>query len=221
MQIFNQLHGFLWESMTENNCNTFFIDGPARILIDPGHINHFDRVRKGLEDAGIGIQDIGLVICTHSHPDHLEAAMIFKQSAILMAVHEKEWEVIKAMVDYYKSSTEINLDALMPDFFLNEGEFTYKGLTLKVFHTPGHSPGSVSIYWPDKKALFTGDLIFKDSVGRTDLPGGNTDQLKKSIKKIAALETEYLLPGHGEIISGGKNVQDNFSHIEQFLFPRL
>ena len=81
---------------------------------------------------------------------------------------------------------------------------------MKVFHTPGHSPGSVSLYWPDKKVLFTGDLIFKDGVGRTDLPGGDSSLLKESIKRLKGLEIEWLLPGHGDMVSGAKEVRANF-----------
>ncbi len=221
MQILNKLHAFNWDSSTENNCNAYLINGSAKILIDPGHIHIFDHVQNGLADIGIGIGDISLVICTHAHPDHIEAAMLFKQSSVLFTVHENEWDVIKTMVEYYKDSSSMNLQALTPDFFLTEGDFSVKDIQLRVFHTPGHSPGSASIYWPDGKSLFTGDLIFKDSVGRTDLPGGDTQLLKESITSLSNLETEFILPGHGEIISGTEDVKENFDNIERFVFPRL
>jgi glyoxylase-like metal-dependent hydrolase (beta-lactamase superfamily II) len=68
---------------------------------------------------------------------------------------------------------------------------------LSIFHTPGHSPGSATLYWPAQKALFTGDLIFKEGFGRTDLPGGDSATLKESIKRMAELDVELLLSGHG------------------------
>jgi glyoxylase-like metal-dependent hydrolase (beta-lactamase superfamily II) len=89
---------------------------------------------------------------------------------------------------------------------------------MTVFHTPGHSPGSISIYWNSQKALFTGDLVFKEGLGRTDLPGGNGSMLKQSIKRLAELEVDYLLPGHGDIITGAEKVSKNFNEIEQFYF---
>jgi glyoxylase-like metal-dependent hydrolase (beta-lactamase superfamily II) len=95
------------------------------------------------------------------------------------------------------------------------------GLELKVFHTPGHSPGSLSVYSPKQKVLFTGDLIFKNGIGRTDLPGGNSTLLKKSVERLRELEIEILLPGHGEIISGAKEIRANFDTIERFWFPFL
>jgi glyoxylase-like metal-dependent hydrolase (beta-lactamase superfamily II) len=66
--------------------------------------------------------------------------------------------------------------------------------------------------------LFTGDLVFKEGLGRTDLPGGDGLKLKESIQRLSDLEVEWLLPGHGEIISGAENVQKNFAQIEQFYF---
>jgi len=69
--------------------------------------------------------------------------------------------------------------------------------------------------------MFTGDLVFKEGIGRTDLPGGNGSVLKESIKKLAKLEIEWLLPGHGDIISGAKDVERNFAHLQQFWLTRI
>ncbi|RLA94463.1 MAG: MBL fold metallo-hydrolase [Deltaproteobacteria bacterium] len=211
----------MWNSLISNNCNTYLIDGPTRILIDPGHIRLFDHVQKGFEELGMKIEDIGLVICTHAHPDHIEAVQLFKDTQALIAFHEKEWQFIKTMDSYLNSSFGINKDSLTPDFFLKEGELFIQGLKLKIFFTPGHSPGSISIYWPEQKALFPGDLIFKEGIGRTDLPGGDSRLLKESIKRISELEIEELLPGHGEIIPNRDEVEANFDFIEQFWFPQI
>ena len=73
MKIADNVYAFIWESMTANNCNTYLIDGPTRILIDPGHIDLFDHVRSGLEELKITLDDVGLIICTHGHPDHIES----------------------------------------------------------------------------------------------------------------------------------------------------
>jgi glyoxylase-like metal-dependent hydrolase (beta-lactamase superfamily II) len=94
-------------------------------------------------------------------------------------------------------------------------------LTFQVIQTPGHSPGSVCIYWPDKKVLFTGDVAFNQGIGRTDLPGGDGQELKESIKRISLLDVEYLLSGHGDILSGREKVKANFGDIEEMWFPYL
>jgi len=217
MQILDNIHAFLWESMTANNCNTYLIDGPTRVLIDPGHKNMFDHVRNGLAELDLGIEDIGLIICTHAHPDHIEAAELFKDAPALVALHEKEWDLVKSM-EKQISAMGINLDSISPDFFLKEGDLSVNGLELQVIHTPGHSPGSVSLYWPQQKVLFTGDLIFNDALGRTDLPGGNGKLLKESIKGLSGLDVEWLLSGHGEIVSGAREVEENFRQVEQVWF---
>ncbi len=214
MQIFDKLHAFMWESVTTNNCNTYLIDGPTRVLIDPGHISLFDHVHKNLSELGIGIEDIGLVICTHAHPDHIEAAQLFKEAA-LMTLHEAEWQLVK---EKYVNAFNMHLESVTPDFFLKEGDFFVNGLEFKVIHTPGHSPGSVSVYWPEQKALFTGDVVFKEGFGRTDLPGGDGSLLKESIIRLAELDVEWVLPGHGDIIKGAAEAKINFNQLEQVWF---
>jgi glyoxylase-like metal-dependent hydrolase (beta-lactamase superfamily II) len=221
MQVVNNVHAFIWNSLISNNCNTYLIDGPIRVLIDPGHIRLFDHVQKGFTELGMKIEDIGLVICTHSHPDHIEAVQLFKDTQALIAFHEKEWELIKTMDSYLNSSFGINKNSIIPDIFLKEGELFIHHLELKIFYTPGHSPGSISIYWPEQKILFSGDLIFKEGIGRTDLPGGDSRLLKESIKRISELEIEWLLTGHGEIIPNGQEVKANFDYIERFWFPQI
>ena len=207
--------------MSANNCNTYLIDEPTRVLIDPGHSNLFDHVREGLMKLGLTLEDIGLIICTHAHPDHIEAVQLFKETPALMTLHHKEWNFLKTIDKYVSASMGINPDLITPDFFLKEGDISVNGLNLKVLHTPGHSPGSVSLYWPDQKLMFTGDLVFKEGIGRTDLPGGNGSVLKESIKKLAKLEIEWLLPGHGDIISGARDVEKNFAHLQQFWLTHI
>ena len=101
---------------------------------------------------------------------------------------------------------------------LTEGNMDVGDVHLQVFHTPGHSPGSVCLYWPDEKVLVSGDLIFKEGLGRTDLPGGDGDLIKQSIKRMAELDVELVLPGHGEIIAGAAEVKANFDQLESYWF---
>ena len=218
MKLTDDLHAFIWQSMTTNNCNAYFIDGPSRILIDPGHRALFEHVQRGLEQMGLGIDDIDLVICTHAHPDHLEAVPLLKKTSALFTLHETEWQWAATIGKQMSAAYGIDINDFRPDFFLKDGTLSLDGLDLEVIHTPGHSPGSVSLYWPKQKALFTGDLVFKEGVGRTDLPGGDGLQLKSSIKRLMALDVEWLLAGHGEVISGAQNVKKNFTDVETFYF---
>jgi glyoxylase-like metal-dependent hydrolase (beta-lactamase superfamily II) len=137
MQITNNLHAFIWQSMTANNCNAYFIDGPIRILIDPGHRALFDHVDLGLKELGLKTDDIDLVICTHAHPDHLEAVPLFKNKGAQFTLHEIEWQWAATVGRQMSASFGIDIDTFAPDFFLQEGELSLDGLEMNVFHTPG------------------------------------------------------------------------------------
>jgi len=215
LQIVNNIHAFMWESMSANNCNTYLIDGPTRILIDPGHRHLFDHVHEGLMKLNLTLEDIGLIICTHAHPDHMEAVQLFNKTPALITLHPKEWNFLKTMDKQVRAAIGLDVDLIAPDFFLTEGDVSINRLNMDVIYTPGHSPGSISLYLPETKILFTGDLLFKGGVGRTDLPGGNGSQLKESIKSLTQLEIEWLLPGHGEIVSGTTDIKTNFDQIVQ------
>jgi hydroxyacylglutathione hydrolase len=218
MKVFDGLHAFMWDSMTANNCNTYLIDGPVRVLIDPGHEAHFDHVVQGLDALGLGIGDIDFVICTHSHPDHLEGARRFKGQRAQMSLHKADWHFLSDMMAQGWGAMIGHLCETPPDDFLEEGPLNLKGLELQVFHTPGHSPGSVCLYWPDKKVLFTGDLIFAEGLGRVDLPGGDGKLLKESILRMKALDTHWIMPGHGEYVATEINVRQTFSNLETVWF---
>ncbi len=115
----------------------------------------------------------------------------------------------------------MGLSDFEPDIVLQAGELIIGNLRFQIIHTPGHSPGSFCLYWPDRKALFTGDVVFNQGVGRTDLPGGDGQALKESILRLSHLDVEYLLPGHGEPISGRDLVRSNFAEIERVWFEYI
>jgi hydroxyacylglutathione hydrolase len=219
MELAPNLHAFLWTSSRVNNCNTYLIRSPQKnILIDPGHAACFDRVRQELNLLKLSIEDIDLVICTHAHPDHIEAVQYFGNAPALFALHADEWNLVQEMAPYLKASMHLDPDRFAPDFFLTEGRLSVGDIDLQVYHTPGHSPGLVTLHWPAAEALFTGDLIFNGGLGRTDLPGGHSAQLKESIRRMAAIEAQWLLSGHGQIVSGREAVKANFTQVEQMWF---
>jgi len=219
MQITRTVHAFFWESMMENNCNTYLIDGSKKILIDPGHAHLLDHVEEGLSALNLDAGDIHLVICTHAHPDHLEGAAAFRRAGSLFAVHETEWDLIQSMSRFVEENYGIGVDQLAPDILLREGEFAVLETVFQVFHTPGHSPGSICLYLPSEKVLFTGDLIFKEGLGRTDLPGGSGPEIKKSILGLRDLDVAYLLSGHGEMLAGREEIRANYDFLERYVFP--
>lgn len=219
MQLTTNLHAFIWNSNRANNCNTYLITSEGmNILIDPGHAAYFDHVGRSLKQIGLTINDINIIICTHVHPDHVEAAQLFDKTQALFAIHTAEWALVKELMGYPDAFLEEKLAPFTPDFFLEEGELKIGNVALDVFHTPGHSPGSVTLFWRSARALFTGDLIFYDGIGRTDLPGGDGGRLKDSIRRVSALEAEWVLSGHGPVVSGAAEVKNNFDRVERTWF---
>ncbi|MCL0029899.1 MBL fold metallo-hydrolase, partial [Dehalococcoidia bacterium] len=179
--------------------------------------------------------EIGLIINTHSHPDHCEANLALAQmnsesgaggGQALIAIGKIEDEYRRTIAEKMSRMLGLTVE-FEPDFYLQEGELNLgrgdEKLNLQIIHTPGHSPGSICIYSPENKVLITGDVVFNGSVGRTDLPGGDSRTLKQSIEKLSELDVEYLLPGHstnyGDIIRGKNNVVQNFAFIRMNYFP--
>jgi hydroxyacylglutathione hydrolase len=213
MKILDGLYGFIWQSASENNCNSFFIGGSKKIIIDPGHRHLFEHVKRGLAQIETTPQQIDVVLVTHGHPDHLEMAGAFGPAT--------QWAMSRVDYEFVMKYIGSRMDFPAPAFFLQEGDLTVGDITFQVILTPGHSPGSVCLYWPEKKALFTGDVVFSQSIGRTDLPGGSGKQLKESISRLAELDVEVLCPGHGDVVVGRENVKKNFKTIKDFWFNYL
>lgn len=221
MKLDTDLYAYTWKSMQENNCNSYLIGGEMPILIDPGHQHLVEHLIKKMEKDGNRPEDIRGIITTHIHPDHFEAVQTLARPGVFIALHREEEQFMEEVgSDFYRASG-MEKPKINVDFYLQEGELQVGSKTLQVLHTPGHSPGSISLYWPEKKALFTGDVIFPMGVGRTDFPGGDGALLRESIERLAQLDAEWLLSGHGEVIKGKKNIQRNFSYIRDNYFNFL
>ena len=221
MKLGKDLYAYLWQNPDENNCNTYVINGEMTVLIDPGHSRHVERLFHQMEEDGISSKKIDLVIITHSHPDHMEGLEVFAHKPIKIAMSREEERYLLENGRFLFEMMGQPIPKFRIDFCLKEGELHLGKKIFRIYQTPGHSPGSLSIYWPERKVLFTGDLIFYGGIGRTDFPEGNSKLLMESIEQMSALDTELLLPGHGDLVMGKDLVLQNYESIRQNFYAYL
>jgi glyoxylase-like metal-dependent hydrolase (beta-lactamase superfamily II) len=179
--------------------NSYLLLTKKPVIIDPSE--NANIVLNNLK-RHIKTEDLEYIILTHFHEDHtLATPIIKKETNAKVLVHELDAKFLD----------------FEPDRTLKEGEILDLGdFKLKVIHTPGHTPGSICLYEEKSKSLFSGDTVFPDGgVGRTDLLGGNTQQLIESIKNLCKLDVKILYPGHGEVTD--KNVNEQIKQSLAFI----
>jgi len=221
MKLEKDLYAYLWQNPYENNCNTYVITGENVLLIDPGHSRHLDTLFSQMKEDGLSPDEINLLLITHSHPDHFEGIEAFLDKPVKVAMNREEESYLLGNGKYLFEMMRQPLPKFRIDFYLKEGDFHFGEKTFQIYKTPGHSPGSLSIYWPERKALFTGDVVFCGGIGRTDFLEGDSGLLAKSIERLSRLDIEILLPGHGDILAGREAVLENFEMIQQSFFAYL
>ena len=221
MKLKNDIYVYEWTNYFDNNCNSFYIGGEVQALIDPGLTRYVPDLLKQMSDDGIKKEDIRYVINTHSHPDHFQGSELFDPEAIKIGLHTKELEFLKGVGSELYGLFGITVPQMHINFPLEEGSISLGNQIFKIILVPGHSPGSIALYWPEHKALFCGDVMFQENVGRTDFPGGNGALLKKSIASLSQLDLEFVFPGHMGMVTGKDKIQDNFNIIIQNIFPYI
>ncbi|APH04396.1 MBL fold metallo-hydrolase [Bacillus weihaiensis] len=181
----------------QTNCYLFSNNQKECLIIDPG-----GEAKKLISLVQKQHLIPVAILLTHAHFDHIGAVDEVKaEFKIPVYVHkkEKDWlgdPSLNGSEYFMAGSVKVN----NPDELIQaEGEIQLGSFTLKVFETPGHSPGSVSFYSKEEGVVFAGDALFAGSIGRTDLPGGNHEQLVKSIhdKLLSLPEETLVLSGHG------------------------
>jgi len=193
------IHSFTFNAFSEN---TYLIvnENKECWIIDPGmyHPAEKEELINFINERELIPQAI---INTHAHLDHIFGvqALIDKYN-IPFGVHRLETSVLDSGT---KSAAMFGFDfpdVPKPTFFIKEGTpFTLGNDAVAIFHTPGHSPGSISFYYAPGNWVLSGDVLFEGSIGRTDLPGGNFETLINSIRThLLTLPGETTVyPGHG------------------------
>ncbi len=192
-----------------SNCYIVGSESSKRgIIIDPGA--EAKLILKTVNDLGL---TISLIVVTHMHFDHVGALTPVKEgTGAKFALHEAETEaglgVFSRMLSSMTGGSFSQLPK--PDRLLKDGNtIDIDGLHFTVLHTPGHSPGGISLY--GHEIVFTGDALFNYGIGRTDFPGCSYDQLMDSIQnKLMTLPDETIVyPGHGPSTTIGEERRGN------------
>lgn len=198
--------------------NTYYLESDSHlIIIDPG--SDWNTIKEKIETLQ---KPISAILLTHTHYDHimsLEAVRAhFQQPPVYVAESEASWLY----------TPEMNLSGLprhddLDNVVCQPAEYTFQydksysmdGFHFSVFPTPGHSIGGVSFVFPDEELVITGDALFKESIGRTDLPTGHLEDLIAGIQRhLFTLPGHYqVYPGHGEssTIAHEKNFNPYFN----------
>lgn len=176
-------------------------------VIDPGAEG--ERILEEVEDSGLKISH---VLLTHAHFDHIGAAdQVVKATGAPLAIHPDDLPLLNMA----GGATLFGLPAPPipePGIRLEAGQEIAVGeLTLRVLHTPGHSPGHVSFYEAEQGAVFDGDVLFAQGIGRHDLPGGDLETLMRSIKQglLALPDQTIVYSGHGPQTTIGRERSSN------------
>ncbi len=177
-------------------------------VVDPG--GHVGAIRSALDRHGLTCK---YIVNTHAHFDHVGGnAELKKATGAELLIHpaEADWLLqLEAQARMFGLSAAASPAA---DRTLGEGDVLSLGeLRLEVRHTPGHSPGSVSLVLAGQKKILVGDLVFAGSIGRTDLPGGSFEELRQSVfdKIFCHPDDTALYPGHGPATTVGRERRTN------------
>ena len=192
----------------ESNCYIVWGDSSEALVIDPGA--DADRILQVIADNKLKIVAYPL---THGHMDHIGALEpVYNEHPAPIALHPEDtrWAFHPAnqMPPYYVLPEKPPpIDRAYED----DQKWSDAGLNYEVIFTPGHTPGGVSLYFPEEKTLFSGDTLFQGSIGRTDLAGGDMPTLEKSLARLAEMPVDTrVFPGHGPETTIGIEKDTNY-----------
>ncbi|RDH83911.1 MAG: hypothetical protein DIZ80_07175 [endosymbiont of Galathealinum brachiosum] len=196
----------------QQNCSLVWCDKTRdAVLIDPG--GEVDKLQKAIAENEVNLTAIWL---THGHLDHVGATAELKKRLAIPVIgpHKEDEFLINALPKQCEMFGFALVENFMPDKWLIEGEkLTLGEEKFSVMYLPGHTPGHVVLKHDKQQLLWVGDVIFKHSIGRTDFPRGDHQQLLTSIKtKLLSLDDHFrFIPGHGpESTIGEERVNNPF-----------
>jgi glyoxylase-like metal-dependent hydrolase (beta-lactamase superfamily II) len=185
----------------DTDSNSYLIIDKKTALVDTG-AGLDNRIESLVRSE---VDKVDLIINTHAHYDHCAGNLRFPEAKVYLHRDDAGEMLNGRFYGTYKFFGEE-----LPMKFhklIQGGDRIYLGeMVLDVIHTPGHTYGSICLYDEDRKALFTGDTLFEEGIGRVDL-GGDINMMESSLNKISELRVETLFPGHGRIVSEKSRVE--------------
>jgi glyoxylase-like metal-dependent hydrolase (beta-lactamase superfamily II) len=204
------IHEILPVGMLACNCSILGDEATREALvIDPG--DDISRILKIVERHGLRVKQI---VVTHAHIDHIGGAQkLQRATGAPVLLNENDlplYDQMEVQAAWLGMETP---ERARIDTAARQGDrLRIGGTDLEVLHTPGHTPGSISLWIPAEKKLLAGDTLFRDSIGRTDLPGGDGRLILRSIRdKYFPLPDEtVVIPGHGDNTTLGREKEFNY-----------
>ncbi len=192
-------------------CNCSVIGDEATreaMVIDPG--DQIEEIVRIVEQHGLTVKQI---VVTHAHIDHVGGAMKLKQRTGAPILLNQNDQALLKMMDMQAAWVGMNPPGkiAVDESVQDADRLRVGGLEATVMHTPGHTEGSICLYFPAEQKLIAGDTLFAGSIGRTDLPGGSFEKIMDSLReRVLALPDEtVVIPGHGPETSIGQERETN------------
>jgi hydroxyacylglutathione hydrolase len=185
------------------NCYLLYCPETKEAALIDAPPDSFETVKNQIDKNNLNPK---YLLFTHSHWDHIaDASKFLKQYPLISAIHPLDAPNLQQPgID--KLPTWLDIEGVSPKQLLAEGDCISIGnLKAHVIHTPGHTPGGVCFYLPEQQLLFSGDTLFKGTIGNLSFPTANPELMWQSLQKIAKLPKEtVVLPGHGGRTSIGE-----------------
>lgn len=196
-------------SVFQQNCSVVWDENKNAAIIDAG--DNAETIIKFVEEQKLNVQKL---LITHGHLDHIMAVDKLRThfNVEVFGSHLDDKELFEQLPDICRQYGLPEVPAFLPDHWLNAGDCVSIGqLTFDIRHLPGHAPGHIGFFDFQNKVAFSGDVLFQNSIGRTDLYKGNFEQLIHSIQtQLFDLDDDFIIiPGHGSHTTIGREKKSN------------